>query len=339
VGTIQKAYEWQALTEDMDVLFSRSVEGTINLWKYNLNDRSLSQVTFGSGPDYAPMPGPRGIYYVSGKMSGSLAQYSKRTNSSTEIVSAFVIGPTLSPDAKKVMYRKVFDDSSSEAWVSDLDGSNAVRIMGSGDWSHDSSWIAFDDSGKIYICRPDGKNLRQVADIEGRIHTILWSADLRALYVSFSTPSKGYCIWKANVDGSKGELLKTNTIFPNDVSPDGRYILGTTWKDSHIIQMSIATKEETMLLPEVSTFIVHVSEDRKSFLYGIEGSKETTFYRQGWEDGKLIGRPEVVLKLPFPIPFEIMGSNGYDFSRDLSTVVYTKPMQQADLYLVSYSQQ
>ena len=38
------------------VLFSRNVNGLTNIWKYNLDNRSLTQVTFGAGPDYSPMP-------------------------------------------------------------------------------------------------------------------------------------------------------------------------------------------------------------------------------------------------------------------------------------------
>ena len=56
------------------VLFGRVVNGLTNIWSYNLSDRSLTQITFGTGPDYAPMPDPggRGIYFVNGKSSGSL---------------------------------------------------------------------------------------------------------------------------------------------------------------------------------------------------------------------------------------------------------------------------
>jgi serine/threonine protein kinase len=39
------------------VLFSRNVSGLTNIWKYDL-DGSLTQITFGAGPDYSPMPDP-----------------------------------------------------------------------------------------------------------------------------------------------------------------------------------------------------------------------------------------------------------------------------------------
>jgi hypothetical protein len=41
---------------------------------------------------------------------------------------------------------------------------------------------------------------------------------------------------------------------------------------------------------------------------------------------------------PFALFSEILQRNTYDFSPDLSTVVYSKPTQQADLYLLSYAQ-
>jgi hypothetical protein len=41
----------------------------------------------------------------------------------------------------------------------------------------------------------------------------------------------------------------------------------------------------------------------------------------------------VAVKLPFAFPL-LAGGNAYDFSSDLSTVVYARPAGQADLYLL-----
>jgi Tol biopolymer transport system component len=242
------------------------------------------------------------------------------------------------------MYQRAFDDARPpEMWISDVDGSNARKVTSgndvSFDWSPDSSWISYNDSNKIYVSRPDGSELHQIGKVDGSTRAILWSADPRTLYVSTKILASGiYSLWELNVDGSQGELLKADTIYPIDVSPDGRNIIGATWKDSHIVQLSVATKEETMLVPDASTSMVRVSEDGKSFIYAIEGGKETIFYRQDWENGKPIGEPEVAVKVPFPLYSEVLGKNSYDFSRDLSTIVYSKPNQQADLYLLCYSQ-
>ena len=60
------------------------------------------------------------------------------------------------------------------------------------------------------------------------------------------------------------------------------------------------------------------------------------FYRQAWRDGQLIGKPQIALKLPFAFHLLYQGGNAYDFSRDLSTIVYARPGGQADLYFLSY---
>jgi hypothetical protein len=44
--------------------------------------------------------------------------------------------------------------------------------------------------------------------------------------------------------------------------------------------------------------------------------------------------PLLTEALPFAFPL-VSGGNAYDFSRDLSTVVYARPGGQADLYLLS----
>src|SRR5215831_6019041 len=65
-----------------------SIHWEANIWKYKLQDRSLTQITFGTGEDFSPMPDPRGkgIYYVSGRFSGSLTAYNVHSKRSTDIV-------------------------------------------------------------------------------------------------------------------------------------------------------------------------------------------------------------------------------------------------------------
>ena len=57
-------------------------------------------------------------------------------------------------------------------------------------------------------------------------------------------------------------------------------------------------------------------------------------YRQPWRDGKLTGPAQPAVKLPFTFRQGYAG-NAYDFSKDLSTVVYARPNGQADLYLIN----
>jgi hypothetical protein len=47
------------------------------------------------------------------------------------------------------------------------------------------------------------------------------------------------------------------------------------------------------------------------------------------------GTPQVALKIPFAFPLIYKG-NGFDFSRDLSTIVYAQPGGQHDLYFLNH---
>jgi serine/threonine protein kinase len=112
------------------LLFSRTVNGLTNIWKYTLQDRNLTQITFGTGPDTSPMPDPggKGIYFVNGKSSGSLTAYHFHSKESTDIVSEDATQPAISPDGKRVMYIKLAAGKRHELWVSDIDGGNKVKI-------------------------------------------------------------------------------------------------------------------------------------------------------------------------------------------------------------------
>jgi hypothetical protein len=77
------------------------------------------------------------------------------------------------------------------------------------------------------------------------------------------------------------------------------------------------------------------ARDGKSFFYAIASRGEVTVHRQAWKDGKSIGAPQVALKIPFTFSDTYNNGNAYDFSRDLSTIVYARPGGHADLYLLS----
>jgi hypothetical protein len=51
--------------------------------------------------------------------------------------------------------------------------------------------------------------------------------------------------------------------------------------------------------------------------------------------GKVMRPSQVTLKVPFAFPLDYEAGNAYDFSRDLSTIVYARPGGHADLYLLS----
>jgi Tol biopolymer transport system component len=331
------------------VLLSRTVNGLTNIWNYSLKDRSLTQITFGTGPDFSPMPDPggKGIYFVNGKASGFLTAYHVQSKESTDIVSQDATQPYISPDGKRVIYITLPARQRSELWVSDIDGGNKVKIA-TGDalatehWAPDNFHLSFDEfgasaGGKTYIVGADGSGLRQLPPLESTPVGAVWSPDQKSVYVSIMEkggPTSDTVEWK--VDGSSLERFVDNCGLVSDIDPTGQYLLGVTTNGemSGIYELSTSDRKCTFLLPGVVTYNATFARDGKSFLYAVASRGEVTIFRQSWRDGKIIGAPQVALRVPFAFPLNYAG-NAYDFSRDLSTIVYARPGSHADLYLLS----
>jgi serine/threonine protein kinase len=331
------------------VLFDRTLSGLTNIWKYTLSDKSLTQVTQGTGPDFSPMfePSGKGIYFVNGKATGFLTAYNIRTKQTTDIASENASQPSISPDGKRLMYVAQPARDRTEVWTANIDGSNPVKIatgesLATTTWAPDSFHMAFvvAQSGatdKPYTVGADGSDLHQIPWSSGAVFTVLWSRDQKTLYISaFEKDSSVPTIWKANPDGSGQEKIGGNCGNIAEISPNGQYLIGAVWAGERtgVYEFSIPERKCIPLLPGAATFQSVFARDGKSLLYAIPSEHEFTIYRVGWQGGKLTGLPQVAVKLPFAVPFS-SGGNGYDFARDLSTVVYARRAGQADLYLLS----
>ena len=330
-------------------LLSRSINGLTNIWKYSLKEKTLTQVTFGAGPDFSPMvdPGGRGIYFVNGKSAGLLTAYNTRTKESTNIVED-ATQPAISQDGKRLMYVTAPDEERAEVWVSNIDGSQKMKVatttsgsLTSGTWAPDNLDLTFmeeETAGKPdtpYVVAANSVRPRELTGIGVVIQNILWSADQKSVYLNGLSAS-GWTIWKENVDGSNLEKFVEDCGEAFDVSPDGRFLLNLVpvGEKVGIYEFSLADHKCTLLLPGVVTFGARFAPDGKSFSYAVQSEGRVTIYRQAWRDGALVGRPEIALKLPFAFPLQY-GGNAYDFSPDLSTIVYARPGGHADLYLLS----
>jgi serine/threonine protein kinase/Tol biopolymer transport system component len=332
------------------LLFSRTVNGLTNIWNYSLKDRSLTQITFGAGPDFSPMrdPAGNGIYFVNGKSSGFLTAYQVRSKESTDIVSENATQPAISRDGKRVMYVTLPGRDRNELWVSDIDGGNKVKIatgekLDTGTWAPDNLHLSFDEASagagpKVYIVGADGSGLLQLPRTGHEVAFEVWSPDQKSVYISgmeegSPTPS----VWRVNADGSGQEKFADNCAVITDIDHGGKYLLGVVpnGEKTGIYEVSTADRKCISLLPGVVTYIPIFARDGKSFLYAVASRGEVTIYRQRWDDGKIVGTPQIALKVPFAFPLNYAGGNGYDFSRDLSTIVYARPGGRADLYLLS----
>lgn len=332
------------------ILFSRTVNGLTNIWKMDLTDKSLAQVTFGPGPDRSPMPAlaGKGLYIVNGKSTGYLTAYNTRTKQSVDIAAENATQPVISRNGKRLMYVTYPSRDRTDLWVADMDGNNKNRIsrgvsIGTGFWSPDDSRLAFfaEEPGKetkLYLSNPDGSGLQTLNWINAAtVQAVEWSADQKSVFINgWQKGAKSGSIWRESVEGSEPEMLTEECGFAFEASPDGKYLLSLIAGGDKfgIYSFSLADRKCTPLVPGIVTFGLTIEKDGKSFLYALPGKKEVTIYRQKWEAGKAVGAPQVALVLPFAFPL-VAGGNAYDFSRDLTTVVYARPSGHADLYLLT----
>jgi hypothetical protein len=295
-----------------------------------------------------PDPGGKGIYFVNGKPSGFLTVYHVHSKESTDIVSEDATQPIISPDGKRVVYIKLAAGKRHELWVSDIDGGNKLKLatgetLWTGHWAPDNFHLSFFETGagptaKAYVVGVRGSGLRQLPPIGGFPMIAVWSPDQKSVYVNVVEKAGSMTnVWKWNVEGSNLERLVDNCCVVTDADPSGQYLLGAVplGEKTGIYEVSISDMKCTLLLPGVETSVVTIAPDGKSFLYAVASRGEVTIYRQPWRDGKTIGAPQVELKVPFAFPLVVDNANAYDFSRDLSTIVYARPGGHADLYLLS----
>jgi serine/threonine protein kinase/Tol biopolymer transport system component len=329
------------------LLISRTVNGLTNLWSYNLASRSFKQLTFGPGPDQWPMrdPSGKGILFVNGKSSTLLTVYHVRTKSTDELVLENSSQPIISPDAKHIMYVRVPDQNRNELWASEIDGSNSRKIASSGtlatgNWSRDGSHLVYADvsaaGGSAIVVGSDGRDPHEIKGVEGGVTWMAWAPDAKKIYITSIVASKR-TVWQTNVDGSEVQKFMDDCCFVADASPDGKRLLGLVERgdDAGIYQVSLAEKKRIPLLPGVITFGAHYSPDGRSVIYAISARGQVTFYRQTIDGDKAVGNPQLVLSLPFAFPFNYFSGNAFDFSPDLSTIVYLRLGGQADFFLLS----
>ena len=328
------------------IFLTRTINGLTNIWKYGLEDKSFSQISFGPGPDFAPMPDPggRGMYMVNGRPADYLTAYRTRNKDTRDITGENASQPALSRDGKRVMYVTNPSRDRGELWVADIDGGNKRKLseatsIASGGWSPDDRYLTFsgDEPGKgskAYVIGADGSGLRMLVWNGSTLQGSIWSADQKSIFLNaFEKEAAGGSIWVEAAGGSTPERLGRGCGFAFEAAPAGQYLftLIPRGEKAGIYQFSLVDRNCTPLLPGVLTFGLIAPADDKSFRYAVPGPRDVLIYRQNWQNGKLLGPPQVALKLPFAFPLTTNG-NAYDFSRDLSTVVYARPGGRSELY-------
>jgi len=139
----------------------------------------------------------------------------------TKVVRTIIAGgvntyPAISPDGRKIAYRKMVGDMNSEVFIADADGSNIKNLTndwsweGWPAWSPDGRTIAFAGSRnaawQIFLMNPDGSNVRLLAATEGRGTAPRWAPDGHTIFFTICRSSqerRGCDIFSAPVEASR----------------------------------------------------------------------------------------------------------------------------------------
>jgi TolB protein len=100
--------------------------------------------------------------------------------------------PVMSPDGRRIVFRRMIGEMNSEVFVANADGSDARNLTnhpafdGWPSWSPDGTTIAFasnrNSSYQIWLMNADGSAPRRLANTEGRATAPQWSRDGRRIY-------------------------------------------------------------------------------------------------------------------------------------------------------------
>lgn len=127
------------------------------------------------------------------KNASDLYALDVRTRTLTRLMTGGVnTFPVMSPDGKRIAFRRMLNEMNSEVFVANADGSDARNLTnhpafdGWPSWSPDGTRIAFASNRnaayQIWVMNADGSAPRLVANTEGRATSPQWSRDGRKIY-------------------------------------------------------------------------------------------------------------------------------------------------------------
>ena len=167
-------------------------------------------------------------------------------------------GPMLSPDGRHIAFTSN-RSGSSEVWVCDSQGANAVQLTSLGFarnpyWSPDSRNIVFEarpgDRNFLFVIAAGGGARRQLTSDEGYYPS--WSRDGRWIYF-YARTSGAIETWRILAEGGNGIQLTKRGGGPGIESADGRYFY--YHKSQEIWKVPVEGGEETLVTSEQTNFM------------------------------------------------------------------------------------
>jgi serine/threonine protein kinase len=150
--------------------------------------------------------------------------------------------PAFSPDGRQILFRSR-RTGVWEFFICEKDGSHTRQVtrfggghLGSGRWSPDGQWIAFDGYGNpgeksarytnVYVISASGGPVRRITPDSAESIVPAWSHDGRWIYYLQSDGSRQET-WKAPFAGGAPVPVAKYGMFDVTESPDGRYLYYT----------------------------------------------------------------------------------------------------------------
>jgi Tol biopolymer transport system component/DNA-binding winged helix-turn-helix (wHTH) protein len=202
------------------------------------------------------------LAYSQGKVNLNLWRADLRSRGQTSTALMFPTsgeetGPHISPDGKRIVFESE-RSGSKEIWVSNLDGSDALKLSnfhshtGSPRWSPDGQRIVFDSrvsgAAGLYLVDPNTALPKRIAT-NGLIASLpTWSMDGRWIYFRSGTKQDEGGLYRVSPQGGNPQLVSQTRGYNVQQSKSGStlYFIAGIY-DAAIRVLNITTGEERSL--------------------------------------------------------------------------------------------